>query len=1203
VVDDGAVYYLNGAEIYRQNMPTGEVRYATLSSLGVATPAYSGPFTVTVTNLLDGTNMLAVEVHQFTTNPIAADMAFGVEVSLSGQWFPALPVRESPESWVELFNRGTNEVNLTGWRLDEGIDFRFAPSTTIAAGGYLVVAKDVDFMRSNYPGIQVVGPFTNQLSHGSDYLTVKDASNNIASELRYFDGSPWPDAADGGGSSLELRDPWADVSKAESWAASDESARSGWSNYTWRAVANNVLGPTTWNEFVIGLLDAGECLIDDLHVIESPTTGPVEMLQNGSFETGLAAWRALGNHGASRVEVDPANPANHVLHLVAAGSTDHMHNHLETTFANNRAVVNGREYLVSFRAKWISGNNRLNSRLYFNRVARTTVLPRPTQHGTPGAPNSTLTTNLGPGFEALAHAPPVPQPNQPVTVSVNAADNQGVKSVTLWTSINGGTWQSQPMSPASGAASPGYSNYQAILPGLAAGTLVQFYVQAADGLGAVSTYPARGPQSRALFKVDDGPAVMSQLHRFRLLMPPADVALLHASTNVMSNDHLGLTVVYDEREVYYDVGVHLQGSERGRDASSRVGFTLKFHEDRLFRGVQSGVTLDRSGGYSGLGGTHDELLLWHAVNHAGGLMGLDCDLAQVFAPRSQENGTALVRLSAFDNAYFGNQFQAGEDGGHYMMELIYYPLTTLTGVPQSPKLPQPDDVLNVDLQNWGNDPENYRWIFLRENQTDVDDYSQVIALNQALAVTDASFEARTSQVMDSDEWLRTLAFKAFIGDVDTFTVGLNHNWKLYFRPDTGKSLGLLWDMDFSYVQPVNNAFPGASSPNTYRFITLPNNHRRYCNHLLDLLSTTMNSTHLGPWAARYAGLLGQNWSGTVNYLQQRADYIRSTLPQGGVFAITSNGGKGFATTNSSVTLTGTAPLVVRDITINGIARALTWTSLSNWSLSTPLPLRVNVLSAQGLDSAGVPVPGANASITVTNLGAAPAAPVVVNEWMADNAGPGGFADPADRLFQDWFELYNPNSTPVDLSGYYLTDKPSQPTAWWLVPTNVIIAPHGFLLVWADGDTVQNGMGTNGDLHANFSLSRQGEAIGLLAPDGTPQHIVNFGSQFQNVSQGLFPDGNTNSTYFMTNWSPRAANRLGAPPPPQLGAPMLYPDGQLSFQASAIQGRTYQTEFSTNLLVQPWSPLGAPYSAPAPVVTISDSVTNGPQRFYRVRLLN
>ncbi|HWQ92728.1 MAG TPA: lamin tail domain-containing protein, partial [Clostridia bacterium] len=157
IVDDGAVYYLNGVEIYRQNMPSGVLRYDTLASMGVATPAFSGPFTVPVTNLVAGTNVLAVEVHQFTTNPIAADMAFGVEVSIYDQLAPATPAAEPPGAWVELYNRSTNAVDLTGWRLDEGIDFRFPPGTVIGADGYLVVAQDVAYVRSNCPGITVVG--------------------------------------------------------------------------------------------------------------------------------------------------------------------------------------------------------------------------------------------------------------------------------------------------------------------------------------------------------------------------------------------------------------------------------------------------------------------------------------------------------------------------------------------------------------------------------------------------------------------------------------------------------------------------------------------------------------------------------------------------------------------------------------------------------------------------------------------------------------------------------------------------------------------------------------------------------------------------------------------------------------------------------------------------------------------------------------
>lgn len=46
---------------------------------------------------------------------------------------------------------------------------------------------------------------------------------------------------------------------------------------------------------------------------------------------------------------------------------------------------------------------------------------------------------------------------------------------------------------------------------------------------------------------------------------------------------------------------------------------------------------------------------------------------------------------------------------------------------------------------------------------------------------------------------------------------------------------------------------------------------------------------------------------------------------------------------------------------------------------------------------------------------------LINEWMAANSAT--LADPADGDFDDWFELYNPDPYPVDLSGYQLTDDP------------------------------------------------------------------------------------------------------------------------------------------------------------------------------------
>ena len=96
------------------------------------------------------------------------------------------------------------------------------------------------------------------------------------------------------------------------------------------------------------------------------------------------------------------------------------------------------------------------------------------------------------------------------------------------------------------------------------------------------------------------------------------------------------------------------------------------------------------------------------------------------------------------------------------------------------------------------------------------------------------------------------------------------------------------------------------------------------------------------------------------------------------------------------------------------------------------------------------------------------------------------------------------------------------------PRPLVEVPNEFgaSLVWADDETYQNG--TNTDLHAAFQLRSEGEAIGLFNPSGVAQHVVVFGLQTENVSQGLFPDGHTNTFYFMMNWTPGAANTLADP---------------------------------------------------------------------------
>lgn len=444
IVDDGAVFYLNGKEIYRFNMDDAppEIVHDTLSSVWVDNAAL-----VTVTLDLDdleaGTNVLAVGVHQNSTG--SGDVAFGLQ--LQTQWVEGgNPYIESDQRWVELYNRGLNAVNLSGWSFDKGIDYTFKEGVSLEAGGYLVVAKDPIPLQSEFPGITILGPFDGSLSGGGELLSLLDATGNPADEVEYVDEGRWSSYPDGGGHSLELRDPDSDNSKPESWSASIEKQNAAWNTYTYRGLAQNQAGtnfPTAWNEFVMGFLSDGEILIDDLSVIEDPDGTRKQLLQNGLFNQGLDHWRIIGNHYGA-IESDPDDASNPVLHLKATGATDHMHNHAETTFTGNASIVLGKAYEISYRARWIAGCPQLNTRLYFNYLPKTTILTIPDgMGGTPGKINSVSMANVGPTYEALEHAPVIPEAGVPVEVSLKALDPDGIAGMNLggvWMEASGTRW-------------------------------------------------------------------------------------------------------------------------------------------------------------------------------------------------------------------------------------------------------------------------------------------------------------------------------------------------------------------------------------------------------------------------------------------------------------------------------------------------------------------------------------------------------------------------------------------------------------------------------------------------------------------------------------------------------------------------------------------------------------------------------------------
>ena len=912
-----------------------------------------------------------------------------------------LPPAASKESWLELYNRSTYSVDLADWELDDGITYRFA-SQTLAPGGYLVVAKDSAYLRSLYPAITIVGDFSKNLSGRGDTIILRDPVGNPADQVRYFDSGRWPAFASGGGSSLELRDPSADNSKAEAWAASNEAGKASWQTYTYSmtASASVTSGPDgQWRDFVLGLLGDGECWIDDISVVQSPSNAPVQLIANGNFENGLTGWRNVGNHSRSRVENDPDSAGNHVLHLIATGPQEHMHNHLEATLTGGLSVINGALYEISFRARHIAGNNRLNTRLYFNRVARSTELTAAVLNGTPGAQNSRYATNVGPAFAQFQHSPVVPAANAAVTVSVVAQDAQGVTNCQVWWSANGGAWSSAAMTATGGGL------YSGSIPGQAASTVVQFYVLAVDGLGAASTFPAAKTNSGALYKVNDGQANLALTHNVRIILTPANTSLLHADTNVMSNELLPCTVIYNESRAYYDVSVHLKSSQRGRNDPGRVGFHLVFQPDDLFRGVHPVMLIDRSN--SGRP-TCEEILLRHMALQSGVPM-THPDICRVLAPQNAQTGQAIFS-PRFEDEFLDTAFENGSDGTLFELELIYYP-TSANGAGY--KLPQPDNVQGVDFGDLGSNKETYRYNFILKNHRNTDDYSRFITFAKSWSLGGAALEPQTSLTTDWDEWMRSYALVSLMGVGDMYSFGNNHNLMAYQRPSDLRMLYFLWDMDFSFNRGSTSGLVG--DQNVGRIVNaVPSIQRLFYGHMLDQVNTVFNTAYMIHWFNRYDDFtLGQDFTsaGGLNYIQQRGDHAKNTINGLGgnaPFAVT---GTNFIITGTNlVTLSGTAPVQVKTIWLNGVAWPVTWTSLTGWTLRVPMSAPTNILSLLAYNVRDQPLTNFTKTITVSYTNSSPSAvgKVVFNEIMFNPAWP----DAA------YVELLNTSpSTAFDLSGW------------------------------------------------------------------------------------------------------------------------------------------------------------------------------------------
>ncbi len=138
----------------------------------------------------------------------------------------ALPdVTSDDFEFLEIMNtHPTESFPLLGSQFTDGVSFTFG-NITLGPGERAVIVENQAAFAARYgSAIRVLGEWSGGLSNGGETLTLSDAFGGEIHSVTYNDVDPWPVAADGAGTSLELTDPNntppAERSKHYRWSSS-----------------------------------------------------------------------------------------------------------------------------------------------------------------------------------------------------------------------------------------------------------------------------------------------------------------------------------------------------------------------------------------------------------------------------------------------------------------------------------------------------------------------------------------------------------------------------------------------------------------------------------------------------------------------------------------------------------------------------------------------------------------------------------------------------------------------------------------------------------------------------------------------------------------------------------------------------------------------------------------------------------------------
>jgi hypothetical protein len=137
---------------------------------------------------------------------------------------PASPYDDNDFEFIEILNIGAEPQDLTGIRISGGVGFDFTGGSvgSIGPGERVVVVNDLVAFATRYDAaaIRIAGEYDGDLGNSGEQIALMDPLGRAILDFKYYDS--WYPETDGGGRSLQIRDP---LAAAENW----------WDFSIWRA--------------------------------------------------------------------------------------------------------------------------------------------------------------------------------------------------------------------------------------------------------------------------------------------------------------------------------------------------------------------------------------------------------------------------------------------------------------------------------------------------------------------------------------------------------------------------------------------------------------------------------------------------------------------------------------------------------------------------------------------------------------------------------------------------------------------------------------------------------------------------------------------------------------------------------------------------------------------------------------------------------